>query len=127
MHIAGRQIAKYLLSVGALVVITSALVSCLLNPFNQRPNPVIAIVGGGLPYGVAPFAISFDISGSNDPDGNIVLYVFDFGDGSDPVEGTDLSQPITHTYDTPGSFFAKLTVTDNGGMAAAVMLAVGVN
>ena len=127
MNNSGRQIARQLLVVATLIVIAALVASCLMNPFNRRPNPAIAIVGGGLPYGAAPFTISFDISGSHDPDGNIVSYVFDFGDGSDPVEGTDLSQPITHTYDTPGSYFARLTVTDNGGMTAHVMLAVGVN
>lgn len=105
----------------ALLLFVSA---CAL--LNAPPKALIAIADGS-PYGVAPLAVTFDISGSSDTDGQIVSFTFDFGDGTAPVDGTDLSQLIEHTYTTPGSYLAKLTVVDNDGKTGSINLAVMVN
>jgi len=54
--------------------------------------------------------VSFDGSGSNDPDGNIVTYKWYFGDGK---SGTGIT--ITHNYSHDGVYTATLNVTDNDG------------
>ena len=105
----------------ALLLFVSA---CAL--LNAPPKASIAIASGN-PYGTAPLAVTFDISASNDPDGEIVSFTFDFGDGTDPIHGTDLSQPIEHTYTAVGSYGAKLTVVDNNGKTGAITLAIMVN
>jgi chitodextrinase len=53
----------------------------------------------------------FDASGSYDPDGAIVSYVWDFGDGI-----TGVGEILVHTYESPGEYTVTLTVTDNAGM-----------
>lgn len=53
----------------------------------------------------------FDASGSYDPDGAIVSYVWDFGDGV-----TGVGAVLVHTYQSPGEYTVTLTVTDNAGM-----------
>ena len=69
--------------------------------------PPVANAGG--PYaGNVGTAIQFDASASNDPDGNIVAYNWDFGDGN---SGTGVNP--THSYATEGSFDVVLTITDN--------------
>jgi len=93
---------------------------------NAPPKASITIADGS-PYGSAPLTITFDISGSSDPDGEIVSFTFGFGDGTDPIQGTDLSQQIEHTYTTAGSYAAKLTVVDNNGKAGSIMLAIMVS
>ncbi len=50
---------------------------------------------------------TFDGSGSFDPDGHLISYVWDFGDGT-----TGSGPTITHTYVTAGTYSASLTVTD---------------
>jgi PKD repeat protein len=52
----------------------------------------------------------FSSSGSADPDGTIASTLIDFGDGSSAV-GTSAS----HAYAEPGTYSAKVTVTDNLG------------
>ncbi len=56
--------------------------------------------------------VTFNASASSDPDGTIVTYKWQFGDGS---KGTGV-QP-THKYANAGTFTIKLTVTDSNGLA----------
>jgi large repetitive protein len=55
-------------------------------------------------------AILFDASGSTDPDGGLLQYSWDFGDGS----GSDLINP-TKTYERPGIFPVTLHVRNETG------------
>lgn len=55
-------------------------------------------------------AINFSSAGSNDPDGSIVRYSWDFGDGA----SSDSANPA-HTYAAAGTYEVRLRVTDNGG------------
>ena len=58
-------------------------------------------------------------SGSYDPDGSIVLYVWDFGDGEPPTSTT--SKYISRLF-TSGTFVVVLTVVDQrGAMATATI------
>jgi len=55
--------------------------------------------------------ITFDASSSYDPDGQIVSYDWDFGDGNSAQE-----EVVTHAYVNAGDYISSLTVTDNGGL-----------
>jgi len=62
----------------------------------------------GGPYtGVLGQPIIFDGSGSSDPDGAVLSYSWDFGDGS-----TATGSNPSHSYLTAGSFNVQLTVDD---------------
>ena len=63
--------------------------------------------------GTAPLRVRFT-SSSSDPDGDQLLSVWDFGDGV--KAGGDAA---THTYTQPGTYNAKVTVTDPGGKSAS--------
>lgn len=63
-------------------------------------------------FGDAPLTVSFDGNGSSDQDGNIVAYDWSYGDGS--TNGSDAAS--SHIYNTPGTYTATLTVTDNSGL-----------
>ena len=54
--------------------------------------------------------VVFDASKSKDPDGKIILFAWDFGDGQ-----TGAGEKITHTYRTPGTYTVHLKVTDDSG------------
>ena len=73
---------------------------------NEKP---VADAGG--PYtGDIGETITFDGSGSYDPDGSITSYSWTFGDG-----GTESGKNPSHTYTTQGTFTVTLKVTDNNG------------
>ncbi len=65
--------------------------------------------------GPAPLAVAFDLSHSEIPQGASVHYTLDFGDGTTPATGTDLNVIVHHTYEIPGTFTARLTVTAADG------------
>jgi len=70
-------------------------------------DPPTARPGG--PYsGTVDIAVNFNGSGSTDPDGSIVSYLWTFGDGATST----LPNP-THTYTKPGNYPVTLKVTDN--------------
>jgi PKD repeat protein len=58
--------------------------------------------------------ISFDAAESHDPDGTIVAYSWDFGDGS-----TATGVTVSHAYSDNGLYLVTLTVTDNDGATAS--------
>jgi YVTN family beta-propeller protein len=62
--------------------------------------------------------VTFNGVGSRDPDGKIVNYAWDFGDGA-RIEG---SQPTrVHRYRKPGEYQVTLTVTDEEGCSTALV------
>jgi predicted transcriptional regulator/PKD repeat protein len=59
-----------------------------------------------------PTTLIFDGSESSDPDGALVSWSWDFGDGAHG------SGPVAdHTYEAGGTYTVVLTVTDNGGLS----------
>nr|4U6T_A Chain A, ColH protein [Hathewaya histolytica]4U6T_B Chain B, ColH protein [Hathewaya histolytica]4U6T_C Chain C, ColH protein [Hathewaya histolytica]4U6T_D Chain D, ColH protein [Hathewaya histolytica] len=54
--------------------------------------------------------IKFSSEGSFDPDGKIVSYEWDFGDGNKSNE-----ENPEHSYDKVGTYTVKLKVTDDKG------------
>jgi len=95
---------RYAWLISALGVV-SALVGCTL--FNAAP---IADFEYRITWRFVPGQVVFDASPSRDPDGTIVRYEWDFGDGS-----TGSEESIRHTYATAGTFTARLAVSDNLG------------
>jgi PKD repeat protein len=75
------------------------------------------------PYsGTVGQPVSFDGTGSSDPDGTIVAYVWNFGDGSTGTGATP-----THTYATGGVFTVSLMVTDNDGASSSCQTTADIN
>ena len=67
-------------------------------------------------------AVAFDGAASYDPEGYIVSYEWNFGDGSTSVSGDEVTY---HTYTTAGTYNVTLTVTDDqGGIGIATIQAV---
>jgi len=74
-------------------------------------NPPTAIAGGPY-YGNISEPTIFNGSNSLDPDGIIVSFYWDFGDGTNI---TETNTTITHQYTDIGTYTVTLTVTDDDG------------
>ncbi len=70
---------------------------------NGEPSAAFTVSCSGL-------TCSFDASGSNDPDGSIASYAWNFGDGT-----TGSGVAPQHAYAAPGAVTVTLTVTDGAG------------
>jgi hypothetical protein len=85
----------------------TSITTTLATGGNQPP---IADAEPSPAAGRAPLAVTFDGTPSSDPDGSVVDYSWDFGDGTRASD-----QRATHIYPVAGHYFAALTVTDNAG------------
>ncbi len=86
---------------------------------NQSPVAVMSAVPAS---GLAPLNVAFNGSGSSDADGSIVSYAWNFGDGA-----TATGVTANHSYTAPGSFIARLTVTDNLAAGNSTTMTIQVN
>lgn len=83
------------------------------------PNTApIAVLTANPLSGDPPLVVTFDASGSSDPDpgDQVVSYSFDFGDGTN--SGSVTTPVVQHTYQSNGHFQARLTVTDSHGLVS---------
>ncbi|MEV7631667.1 PKD domain-containing protein [Microbacterium sp. NPDC089318] len=80
-----------------------------------RATKVVTVTANQAPVAsftttVAPLQVDVDASASDDADGTVVSYGWDWGDGT---EGTGVT--ASHRYQTAGTYDVTLTVTDNDG------------
>ncbi len=75
---------------------------------NQAPVAAFTVAATGL-------VATVDAGGSSDPDGSVVAYAWNFGDGS-----TATGVTAGHTYAAGGTFQVTLAVTDDKGLTSSV-------
>jgi hypothetical protein len=69
------------------------------------------------------FTVSFDASGTSDPDGgSIQSYDWDFGDGE-----TETGEQVEHTYGASGDYTVSLSTVDDDGESADTSFTVAVD
>lgn len=82
---------------------------------NQPPEAAFDVLG----VAEVEKSLTFDASNSNDPDGTIVSYDWDFGDG-DSTSG----EIVSHAYSAEGTYSVTLTVTDDSGASGTATQSV---
>jgi len=74
-------------------------------------NPPIATFTYSPQNPIVGESLTFDATASDDPDGTIVEYAWDFGD-----ETTGEGVTAAHPYTSPGNYTVTLTVKDDDGL-----------
>lgn len=91
---------------------------------NQLPTPHLEVRDViGVNGQARPRELEFDASGSSDPDGQIVSFVWDFGDG----ETLDGGAVVRHTYAASGRYVVSLEITDDRGGVESLTRSVTAN
>ncbi|MCA9953963.1 MAG: PKD domain-containing protein, partial [Anaerolineales bacterium] len=99
----------------------SGTASMVINVGPEPPNqPPIAVAGVNVTSGDVPFNPFFNSFSSSDPDGSIVSWLWDFGDGTT----SNVPHPAIKVYEVPGTYTVTLTVTDNDGATDSDSLVV---
>lgn len=80
-----------------------------INVINQNPSALLSVSPNPV---LSRNNVLFDASGSNDIDGNITSYSWDFGNGFRKSFGSNTENYI---YNLPGTYTASVIVTDNLG------------
>jgi DNA/RNA endonuclease G (NUC1) len=105
----------YLTTVDAIEALTgydllARLPDKVENIVEAGVKPPIAAIDG--PYtGSEGGSIAMSAAASVDPNGTVVSYAWDFGDGT-----TGTGPSVTHTYAQDGVYAISVTVTDNDGL-----------
>lgn len=89
--------------------------------FGKANAAPTAVALADIVSGYAPLLVNFNAESSTD-DGSIERYTWDFGDGSDPVNGSVAS----HTYTEAGTYTATLSVEDDEGVVSQETLTITV-
>ncbi|WP_159025764.1 PKD domain-containing protein [Aquimarina sp. Aq78] len=77
-----------------------------MEPKDESGTPV-AVISTSTTSGKKPLEVRFDASGSSDPDGDLLTYTWDFGNGETSVE----MAPVV-MYTEIGSYLVSLSVSD---------------
>ncbi|MFO0793790.1 MAG: PKD domain-containing protein [Candidatus Brocadiaceae bacterium] len=87
--------------------------SKILELYHEGENnsPKITSFTADPTSGIHPLDVAFECT-TVDPDGSVVEYRWNFGDGSKDTTTTDQTK---HTYTDVGTYYAKVTVVDNDG------------
>lgn len=86
--------------------------------YTASPLPV-AVFTTNAKVGAAPLTVNFNSSGSHDPGGKQLTYLWDFGTGDTSTDANP-----SYTYQTAGRFIVRLTVSNGTTSADAALLAI---
>ena len=111
----GRRISPRqklaVVSIVTVAVIVAVVVGLATLQPKSKPQSVNKPPVAHFVYEANNLTVVFNASASDDPDGNITSYSWDFGDNSANSTG----EVAEHTYPANGTYTVVLLVTDNGG------------
>ena len=111
----GSEVLTYTISDGTTT--TSAEVTIAVE--NQAP---VAALSAEVTSGRAPLSVGFSAAQSSDPDGDLLSFEWDFGDGT---TATSSGPAATHVYDSAGRYTAAVTVSD-GSLSDSAAIEISV-
>jgi outer membrane protein assembly factor BamB len=110
-----KKTAFFLLSffIPALLLTSCDFIEGLVDE-EDNASPIASFTTS-LSSDAAPATVDFDATASHDPDGDIVSFEWDFGDG-----GSGVGDITSHDYSYAQTYTVTLTVTDNKGATGSI-------
>jgi subtilisin family serine protease len=103
------------------MAVCAALAGCGGGGSGSGPAPPLATATASLSAGQAPLAVSFDASGSSDPQGYTLTYTWSFGDGT-----TATGVAVSHIFEDHGQYAVTVAVNDGHHTTQSTALPVTV-
>lgn len=88
--------------------------------------PPIATFQHSVEFGSSPLTVQFDAGESYDPNGELLEYYWEFGDGNNSIEKSP-QHIFTSENNQPKSFEVKLTVTNESGLMSEERGLISIN
>lgn len=104
-----KWLGRILAAVGVAAALCIVLTACI-SPDGSIETNQDPIANFAVQTGSKTLNVIFYGSSSFDPDGEVVLWNWNFGDGKDSSGET-----VAHTYINPGTYLVRLRVQDNDG------------
>lgn len=95
-----------------LTIVPGAVYKISYSTDNQPPT---ATITANPTVGLAPLSVQFSSEGSEDPEGNTLTYLWNFGNGTTSTQASP-----THVYTQNGTYTTSLTVSD-GTLSASTI------
>jgi len=117
-----RRFPKLLCWFVLLACLALVLPGCL-----EPSGGPVAVLSSAVVTGSALLDVGFNLSFSTHSKGQAMTFELDFGDGSDPISGTEFGIILHHTYETGGIYVATLLVVDEDGISDTDSLTITVD
>lgn len=104
---------------GAAITLLGAIAVLVCGCFLLPNRPPTARIMADRLTGQPPLSVRFDGTTSDDQDGIVATYLWEFGEGT----FSERMRP-SHEYNLPGEYSVTLTVTDNDGAASSAMVSI---
>ncbi len=119
---------KILIGLVTLILLLSILIpGCIDDSGDDKKQNKAPIADAGSDFEVLSLTeIQFYSTNSSDPDGKIESYHWDFGDYNTPGKETSAEPNPKYTYNSPGKYRVRLTVTDDDGSESTTQINITV-
>ena len=89
--------------------------------------PPVAVATSNETFGPSPLLVQFTGSGSSDPGGSALTYLWNFGDGTPTSTAANPSHTFTAPSSAPVNYSVTLTVRNSAGLTNQKTLTISVN
>jgi len=90
-------------------------------------QPPVAKVNADKIFGPSDLSVTFNSNGSSDPEGEVLTYLWDFGDNTTSTDANPPAHVFTAPLNTPKKYVVKLTVRDNLNLPSTDSIIISVN
>ncbi|WP_457068143.1 InlB B-repeat-containing protein [Hymenobacter sp. UYAg731] len=90
-------------------------------------SPPVAVATSNKTYGAGPLTVQFTGSNSTDPNGGVLTYRWDFGDGTATSSSANPGHTFSPATSAPTNYTVTLTVTNPQGLTNQASLLISAN